>query len=178
MKTSVRISLIAALTLFVLAACNRKEDASDKSLEGTYIGSLTKNGLKSESAVVPDNESATAEVTKTGNGQVEIHCYGDDIDTTFLLNYYDNHDSVMVCLTGNDFENIYGHMMGQGHMAGDMMGDIVNGETEWMHHMNDEHRDGDEHFGGFDMKNHTFGYRFKMMKEDSTYYLKFQGVKQ
>ena len=178
MKTSIRFSMITALTLIVLAACNRTEEVSVKLIEGTYIGSLTTDGLKSEIAVVADNISATAVVNKTEYGQVEIHCYGDVLDTVFMLNYYENIDSVMVCLSGDDFEHMYGHMLGQGHMAGGMMGDIGMGETEWMHHMNDEHLVGDDHFGGFDMMKHTFGYRFKMMEGDLTYYLKFQGVKQ
>ena len=178
MKTSIKISMIAALTFFVLAACNRTEDTSTKSIEGTYIGSLTTDGSKRVSVVVSGNESATAEVTKTDDGLVKVHCFGDELDTTFLLNYYENYDSVMVCLTGDDFNLMYGHMKGQGHMTGGMMGDIVPGETEWMHHMYDEHQEGDEHFGGFDMISHTFGYSFKMMEGDSTYYLKFQGVKQ
>jgi hypothetical protein len=59
-----------------------------------------------------------------------------------------------------------------------MMNDIQNGETQWMHHMSDEHEDGDEHFGGFDMHEMTFTYSFKMMDEGSPYYLRFHGVKQ
>ncbi len=39
-----------------------------------------------------------------------------------------------------------------------------DGETEWQHHMDDEHQPGDEHFGGFDMGNHSFGYSFQMME--------------
>jgi hypothetical protein len=41
------------------------------------------------------------------------------MDTTFMLNYYENHDSVMVCMTDSDFEHEYGHMMGAGHMSGE-----------------------------------------------------------
>ncbi len=173
-----RITMITTLTLLVLAACNKTEDASVRSIQGTYIGSFITDGLKSLQLVNPGNGSATAEITRTGDGQVEVHCYGVELDSTFRLNFYENHDSIMVCLTGNDFDNLYGHMLGQGHMAGGMMGDILKGETEWMHHMKDEHKVGEEHFGGFDMMNHSFGYRFKMREGDVTYYLKFHGVKQ
>jgi len=57
---------------------------------------------------------------------------------------------------------------------GDMMGDMMNGETEWMHHLDDEHNEGDEHYGGFDMQHNTFGYQFRMGNETMT----FQGTKQ
>jgi hypothetical protein len=79
----------------------------------------------------------------------------------------------MVCLTGDDFEHMYGHKYGEGHMSGGMMDDMQNEETEWMHHMNDEHIDGDEHFGGFDMMQHSFGYKFEMNNLD----FHFQGTK-
>jgi hypothetical protein len=68
-------------------------------------------------------------------------------------------------------------MMGEGHMGGGMMGDITNGETPWQHHLNDEHQSGDDHFGGFDMTNHTFGYSFQMMNGNNQYMLNFQGTK-
>jgi hypothetical protein len=89
-----------------------------------------------------------------------------------------HNDSAYVCLTGVDFESMYGHMLGSGHMGGSMMGDIGDDETEWMHHMSDEHDDGDEHFGGFDMHNETFTYSIEMMDENGTYYLKFHGSKE
>ncbi|MCY1721084.1 hypothetical protein OU798_12070 [Prolixibacteraceae bacterium Z1-6] len=176
MNTKAKLFLVVAV-IIGLAACNKTEEPIDNSIEGTYVGTLTVNGLKSASETMQGSTSATADVTKTGDGQIEVHCYNDDIDTTFMLNYFDNHDSIMVCLNGDDFEHMYGHMYGQGHMGGGMMGDITNGETEWQHHMDDEHKDGDEHFGGFDPMNHTFGYRFRMFEGDTSYMLNFQGSK-
>ena len=123
-------------------------------------------------------DHGSAEINMMGDNQIEVHCFGENIDTTFMLDYYEHSDSVMVCLTGDDFENMYGHMLGSGHMDGGMMNDIQNGETQWMHHMNDEHEDGEEHFGGFDMHEMTFTYSFKMMDESSPYYLRFHGIKQ
>ena len=69
-------------------------------------------------------------------------------------------------------------MLGSGHMGGSMMGDIRDDETEWMHHMSDEHVDGDQHFGGFDMHDETFTYSIKMMDESEPYYMKFSGLKE
>jgi hypothetical protein len=177
MKTKLKLIVAVGLTTIVFTACNKSEQPTDNSIDGTYTGTLTAESLKSATGVISGSSNATADVTKTGEGEIEVHCYSDELDTTFMLDYFDNHDSVMVCLTGDDFEHMYGHMLGQGHMGGGMMGDINNGETEWEHHMDDEHQPGDEHFGGFDTMNHTFGYRFQMNDGNSSYMLDFQGSK-
>ncbi len=153
-------------------------------IEGVYDGAFSVSGsLKAASLYGSEGDHGSAMVSRMGNNQIEVHCFGEEIDTTFILDYYDHNDSVMVCLTGDNFEHMYGHMLGEGHMGGGMMGggmmdDIQNGESEWMHHMNDEHEEGDEHFGGFDMGDHTFTYSFKMMEGSTPYYLRFHGVKQ
>ncbi|TVZ28743.1 hypothetical protein JM83_3893 [Gillisia sp. Hel_I_86] len=173
-----QIKLIATIVvLTVLAACEKSEDPSENVIEGTYLGTLThSDGLKRNGA--SQEEDAVAEVTNIGNNLLEIHCYSNELDTTFVLNYYQHDDSVLVCFNGEDFENMYGHMLGQGHGSGSMMNDKQNGETEWTHHLNDEHEEGDEHFGGFSMQDQAFGYRFKMMDGDVPYYLQFQGKRQ
>ena len=58
-----------------------------------------------------------------------------------------------------------------------MMDDMHDGETEWMHHMDEEHDERDEHFGGFSMTNHSFSYIFQMNRNDSSDDLHFQGIK-
>jgi len=172
------IWLVAAVALF--AACEKEEGAGtqNNSVEGVYTGTLTEEGTKSANAFSESSAAATAEVTIVGENEIEVNCYTSDFDTTFVLNYYEHHDSAYVCFTGERFEEMYGHMLGGGHMMDGMMGDIGDGETEWMHHMNEEHNEDDEHFGGFNMDNHTFSYTFSMMDEDSTYNLMFQGSKQ
>ncbi len=177
MKTKRKLFFTIAIVVLGFTACNKTDEPIDNSIEGTYVGTLTTYGLKSGSGVMSGSSNATADVTKIKDGEIEVHCYSDDIDTTFMLNYFENHDSVMVCLNGEDFEHMYGHMYGQGHMGDGMMGDITNGETEWQHHMDDEHQNGDEHFGGFGMGNQTFGYHFKMMDGNMPYSLNFQGTK-
>jgi hypothetical protein len=176
MKTTKRVFIAAVLALFVVTACENTEEVGNNSIEGTYYGSLT---TETKSAVTRASglESATAEVVKAGNDLVQVHMYGNEMDTTFMLNYYEDHDSIMVCLTGEKFEDMYGHMLGDGHMGGGMMGDISNGETEWQHHIGDEHNNGDEHFGGFDMGNHSFGYSLRMEENGTPYYLHFKGTK-
>lgn len=83
-----------------------------------------------------------------------MHCFGETLDTTFMLDYYENNDSVMVCLTGNDFTTMYGHRLGEGHHSSD------------------------EHFGGFDMNERSFTYSFRMVEGSTPYYLNSREVKE
>jgi hypothetical protein len=93
------------------------------------------------------------------------------------MNFYNHNNRVYLCNTGDDFEEMYAHMPGSGHLGG-MMDDMHVGETQWIHQMNKEHNDGDEHFGGFDMANYSLLYTFQMNRSDSSDDLYFQGVKQ
>ena len=173
---------ILAVVVIGFTACEKAEDLNVDDIEGIYEGTFSvSSSLKAASPDV--GHHGTAEISLMGDNQIEVHCFGEDIDTTFMLDYYEHNDSIMVCLTGDDFEHIYGHMLGEGHMGGGMMdggmmGDIQNDETEWVHHMNDEHEEGDEHFGGFDMHEMTFTYSFKMIDGSTPNYLRFHGVKQ
>lgn len=177
MKKKGLVTSMVAIAMFGLVACEKSESPIDENIEGTYIGTLTGiNSLKSGSTAKTEDD-AMAEITKIGKETIEVHIHNVELDTTFMLNYYEHKDSVEVCFTGDDFESMYGHMLGQGHMNGGMMDDMQNDETEWVHHLNDEHQNGDEHFGGFDMQDHTFGYRFSRMKGGTPDYLQFQGKK-
>ena len=168
-----------AVVLIGFTACEKTENLDVNDIEGVYEGTFSvSSSLKSALFESSEGNYGSAEVSLLSNNQIQIHCLGVDIDTTFMLDYYEHNDSVMVCLTGEDFENMYGHMLGEGHMMGGMMGDRNNGDTEWMHHMDDEHEDGDEHFGGFNMQEGTFTYSFQMMEGSTPYYLKFHGVKE
>ncbi len=177
MKRLTKILITGVLTVLTVAACERSDDTPDDvgaEIQGTYTGIISRiesNGVSS------DSFTGTTTVTLVGDREIEVHCYGSDLDTTLVLNYYEHLESVNVCLTGDAFENMYGHMLGAGHMGG-MMGDMLNGETEWEHHMEDEHQEGDEHFGGFGMDDHSFGFDFNIMNEGNPYTLRFQGQKQ
>jgi len=178
-KRMIVVGAVLAVVVIGFTSCEKAGDLNVIDIEGIYDGNFSvSSSLKAASLDGGEGDHGSAVVSMMGNNQIEVHCFGEEIDTTFMLDYYEHNDSVMVCLTGGDFENMYGHMLGEGHMGGGMMNDIQNGETQWRHHMNDEHEDGDEHFGGFDMHKMTFTYSFKMMDETSTYYLQFHGVKQ
>jgi hypothetical protein len=180
MKNLLKKGWIVAAAMVLFAACEKDEgeELKDKSVEGVYTGTLTEVGTKSANAFAGAQAEATAEVTIVGENEIQVNCYTSDFDTTFMLNYYEHQDSAYVCFTGERFEEMYGHMLGGGHMMGGMMGDIGEGETEWMHHMDEEHDDDDEHFGGFNMDDHTFSYTFRMMDGEIPYEFHFQGSKQ
>ena len=183
MKKMTRIMISAGLTLAVswigFTSCETLDDPDINDIDGIYIGAFSTPGsLKSALLDGLDRGHGTTEVTMMGDNQIEVHCFGEEIDTTFMLGYYEHNDSVMVCLTGDDFTNMYGHSLGEGHMSGGMMGHMGDGETEWLHHMDDEHLASDDHFGGFDLEEGSFTYSFKMQEGASPYYLKFHGVKE
>ncbi len=175
MKHIVKFSGVAIALLVLFTACE-KEETNETIIEGVYEGTLT--GLQTKSTDgTSESKTATSEITITGENEIQVHCYSENFDTTFMMNYYMENDSAYVCYTGDDFEEMYGYMLGDNHM-GSMMGDMQSGETEWMHHLDEEHDEGDEHFGGFDMANHSFSYTFQMNKNDSSDDLRFQGIKQ
>ena len=157
--------------VLLLFACEKNDVLNDDEFTGTYLGTISTD-FSGKSSYAITSKPATADISMFGN-QIQVHCYGEDFDTSVILDIYHDGDDIRVCLTGDDFENMYGHMLGQGHMGGGMMGDMQNNETEWMHHLNDEHQEGDEHFGNFDMQHHNFSYTFKMSNGD----FHFQGKK-
>jgi hypothetical protein len=177
MKGLTKILMAGVLAVMTVAACQNSDDDPDDvngEIQGTYTGLISR---VESNGVTSDSFEGTTTITLMGDREIELHCYGADLDTTLVLNYYEHLDSVNVCLTGEAFETMYGHMLGSGHMGG-MMGDIRNGETEWEHHMSDEHQEGDEHFGGFDRTDHSFRFDFRMMNEGNAYTLRFQGQKE
>lgn len=165
-----KLFLGMAIVAFAFSACEKESSDSDNDYMSEIIG--TYSGEFSNDSELKSGNYGTADVSMV-NDQLQIHCYGDVMDTTFMMDAFENGDSIMVCETGEAFEHEYGHM-GNG---GNHMMDMHNNQSEWQHHMSDDHNDGDMHYGGFNMTNHTFEYMFKMMDGDSAYYLKFKGVK-
>lgn len=174
MKHLLKITGIAIALLVLFAAC-KKDKTSEPVVEGVYQGTLT-GPLNKSTTDTSETTDAASEITITGKNEIQVHCYADDFDTTFVMNYYHHNNNAYVCYTGDDFEEMYGHMLGDGHMGG-MMDDMHNGETEWMHHMDEEHEEGDEHFGGFDIVNHSFSFTFQMNVYDASDDLYFHGIK-
>lgn len=160
-----------SFAIIVFMACEKEVVTDDFTIEGTYSGTLSFSETLKSSPV--SNNQGTAIVTMNNDEEIFVHCFGGELDTTFMLNYYEHNDSILVCLTGEAFEHMYGHGLGQGHMMGGMMGHSTSGETSWQHHLNDEHNRDDEHFGGFHMGNHSFNYSI----ETPMGYYHFYGTK-
>ena len=158
-------NIFLMLISLTFIACNNSDDILSNEIVGTYEGTLTLDSGKSVESAKTLNGIATAVVNMVGD-RIEVHCFGDNFDTTVMLDIYHNGDEINACLTGDEFEQMYGHMLGQNHMNG-------NG-SEWMQHLNNDHQVGDEHFGGFNMPKNSFNYTFRT--ENGGFH--FQGVKQ
>ncbi|MDE5417571.1 hypothetical protein L3049_06080 [Labilibaculum sp. DW002] len=140
MKNLKLVLSLAVMASLGFTSCEDSNISPSNSIEGTYVGTLTiKDGLKSTSNNTFDaSQDGTAVVSDLGNGQVEIHCFGSELDTTFIMNYYENNDSIMLCHDDAAFEEMYGHMMGSnGGMMGSgaMMGGTSTVHSEWMKNM-------------------------------------------
>jgi len=162
--------LAITIVAILFSACQKESTNNDSDYLSDLVGSYS--GDFSNESGLNLSSQGTADVVIV-NDQLQIHCYGDYMDTTFIMDAFENGDSIMVCNTGEAFEMQYGHM-GNG---GNHMMDMNNTESEWQHHMNDDHSNGDIHYGGFDMKMHTFEYKFRMMEDDSVYFIMFNGSK-
>ncbi len=171
MKTSKALTMIVLAIMLVMAiSCKKDKSQSDltEQVTGSYKGTLTPGTVKSVSS------EATADVSRYNDYTVQIHCYGSELDTTFMLELYENGSTMMVCFTGNDFYREYGHNMSENHH---MMGENGNW-TNWGQHMSYDHNPNDKHYGNFNMNNHMFEYTFNMHNDTGDYTLYFSGSRQ
>lgn len=147
--------LLSFFIPILFMGCNDNDELMDSDITGTYTGELTQD-LSSKSSVTKSENFATVVVTKEGE-QIQVHCVSDNFDERIVLDTYHDDEIVRVCLTGEEFQNTYGHHLG-------MMNMHQNGhqpqENEWMRHLHEEHEDGDEHFGFFDMRHRSFKFTF------------------
>ncbi|MFA9389434.1 MAG: hypothetical protein ACERKD_06485 [Prolixibacteraceae bacterium] len=172
MKTKTGIIVVMMLSIFT--ACNKTSEDISPSVEGTYTGTLIKStGLKS---IALDGD-VNVDVNLMDSITLEIHCYGGELDTTMMLNYYEENDSTFLCFSNEQFQGMFGYAFGSTHMmGGGMMGN--NDDDEWMNHMQNENYTSNEHFGGFNMMDHSFDYTFNRSEDDSIAHFHFHGLKQ
>ena len=161
---------VLALILFSFSSCSEHPSYMDnvdltKDIVGDYIGYMAIGNSSDQ------NVPATVNINKLTSSSVEVNFQCEVLDTMIIFDLYENMDSVMVCLTGDDFNNHYGHSKSGMHHIGD--NDDMN---DWGHHMDDDHQSGDRHFGGFDMINHTFNFSFWDDMQKNIEY-KFEGKK-
>jgi len=164
-----KLKLFFAAVLFLsFIGCNNSNDIEPRSIEGTYIGSLKSDNLSKSLSKQQANEFI-GEIVIKGN-QLEFHCFGEDIDATMMLEYFADNDNFMVCLTGNDYANLYGHEHGEGMMPAGGMNNLNSGSTDWTRHLNSSHDPNEHHFNsGFDMNKRTFNCTFQWMGDTYTF---------
>lgn len=162
--TRVALAGFILITGGLIASCSDMVQVNNPNLSakaaGIYEGTLTRGN---------ETFDAYSEVFRIDDQTVEVNCYSNLMDTTFILDLYQDGDHLQTCLTGDEFYNEYGH-----HMSGDhhMMGGSER--MSWSHHLDEEHSTGDEHFGGFDMEEGMFNYMFETNDNSQVW---FEGVK-
>ncbi|HYQ56652.1 MAG TPA: hypothetical protein VEP89_04825 [Draconibacterium sp.] len=181
------LSLIAATVLAV--SCKKTDTNPDttslsKLVTGTYSGEL-KNSQTNIS--VP----ATLNVSALNDSMISMHCFANNFDTTLNMMLYENNDSIMMCFTGQDFYNEYGHNLDnhnfcnsnpEGWHSGwegehnNWWGNQNNMWNAWNNHMNTQHNQGDQHYGGFNPNAHNCNYSFKVITGNLTYSESFSGA--
>ncbi|MCF6364816.1 MAG: hypothetical protein L3J35_01295 [Bacteroidales bacterium] len=169
MKTFKILSITAIIAMSVaIVSCDKNNQIKDLTIDivGSYTGTVTSNNK----AGVSD---ATADITRTDDNQIEIHCYGSEIDTTFIQRLFEDGDMIQMCTVGNDFYNEYGHDMTDQSEHHNMMKDSEG--MSWAHHMDEEHENGDEHYGLYNSNSNVFTYTFKIMSGNTSYTAEFFG---
>ena len=156
---------------FVFIGCSDSNDMELDKLSGTYVGTI--EGVNyTKSSDVKSQGSFTAEIRVRGN-LLEVNCIGPQFNAEFMLEYYEHNGGYMVCLTGDDYKNLYGsqhRIMNGNHMNG-----MQTNGTPWMTHLNNAHQSNENHSNGaFDLNHHTFVCTFSWNDQPVT----FNGIKQ
>jgi len=195
MKLMNRLFIVVAVAgTFFAASCNKDNKAPGDpgstiiladEVTGTYSGDL-KNSTTNQT------QPATLTVSAVNDTVVTLHCVATDFDTTITLRLYENGDKMMVCYTGQNFSNQYGHDLDESR---DFCNNKPNGwENDWCHdhncwnngdqwnawtnHQNAQHQENDVHFGDFDLNNNACDYSFQVNTGNTTWSQSFTGVKQ
>jgi hypothetical protein len=192
-----KINLFIVLGLFsvtLFSSCeeieslNSTEDIEPLASEviGSYSGTLT-NSITNQST------PAQLTVTMENDSLVSINCTTDDFDSTIVMQLYQNNDSIMLCDTGQNFYNEYGHDLDSSDYCTDDSGDWdddddnwnndddnwsgENNWTAWTNHMNTQHDPNDIHFGGFNIKDNSCNISFSINNGGESYFELFSGTK-
>lgn len=167
---NIKVALVLCLLSIIIVSCsdNMTTHGQNDLIEdviGKYEGNLRD--------LTNSNKEYSAEVliNKISNTSIEMILLCEIMDTTIIFDVYHNSDSLMICFTDEDFEHHYGHGRSEmNHMMND--GDM----WDWMHHLDEDHEPGENHFGGFDMDHHSFNYNFYNLEDERVEYM-FEGVK-
>jgi len=161
-----------------LSSCSKEESNTNgtvSNLVGTYSGNYiitAQNSALKALGYSNDTLPATATIINYHDSAIMVHCIGTSFDSTLILNVFDDNDSIMACLTGTDFENHYGHMSHGGHMIG-----MMSGQTDWQKFCSSEAINPNDYFGMYNKANRTFECGFMINRSDSTFSIRFHGIK-
>jgi hypothetical protein len=195
--------LLGIMSVLVFSSCEKETQNNITDVKplksevvGTYTGTL-------KNSATNDSRPATITVTAQNDSLVRMHCFSNDFDSTITMQLYQNYDSIMMCFTGQDFYNEYGHntnnydfcyskqsgWMNNGWMNdGDCWGNNNNnwgnnnwaGNEQWnawTNHLNTQHNQNDLHYGGFNLSENSCNYSFNINIDGTSYSEVFQGVK-
>lgn len=200
-KAISKIFVLGVLSAVIFTSCKKDEDPDVSNLlasevVGTYTGTL-------KNSTTNVGETAIITVTIKNDSLIQLHCMADNFDSTIILQLYQNYDSIMVCFTGQNFYNEYGHNTNNydfcnSRQSGWMNNNWMNDGNHWMNHntnwgntdwagndqwnawtnhMNTQHNQNDLHYGGFNPSMNSCNYRFQMSNGNTHYYEFFTGVK-
>ncbi|MGD9993721.1 MAG: hypothetical protein AB7S69_10505 [Salinivirgaceae bacterium] len=194
----------ATLSVLIFSSCEEADPVVTETdtvlaseVIGTYIGTL-------KSSQTNQIKEATITVTMQNDSLVMMHCMAENFDSTFIMQLYQNHDSIMVCYTGQDFYNEYGHNTNNYDFCNNQPSGWTNDNwmnddncwgnnntnwgnsawagndqwNAWTNHMNTQHNQNDSHYGGFDPTKNSCFYEFSMYNNNTEYFELFEGVKQ
>jgi len=163
------LKLIALVILVsTVLSCQDTDEPEINTLTGTYIGTI--NIDEANKSSLSNSSKDIVAVVKTKGDQLEVHCHGEGIDITLMLDYFEHYENYMTCLTGDDYQNLYKHAHGEGMMPGGGMNNMHQANTAWMQHVNNTHNPNDEHLNGeFNLKNHTFKCTFNWQETRLTF---------
>ncbi len=182
------LTFVASALLF--AACSKNNTTPTGSLAGSVQG--TYSGQLKDSRT---NQTGTATLTVTAQNDsvVTMQCTGSQFDTTLTVMLYQDYDTIMPCLTGQDFYNQYGRYLNSRNFCTSKSNNWNSGNwgsnnntwwgngkdqwNAWTNHMNTQHQPGDQHFGMFNPGVDSCTYTFQVSTGDSLYYQTFSGVK-
>ncbi len=149
------IYFYTTLILLLTNACNETNDSVSTDLSGTYVGTLDKEKL-SKSSFDLSQVKYFMEI-KHEEDFLKAHCFGPDLNTTFILEYHQHRETYMICLSGEDYQHLYRQEQQNYLMGGRHMKASQNSDTPWIKHLISLDNSTSDHYKGeFNRDNSSF----------------------
>ena len=190
MKTinKILVAGLIAITVFAVSCKKSDNNPGDQTLAGTVTGTYSGQLKNSQTN---QTSPATLTVTALNDSVISMQCVADHFDTTVTLMLYENYDSIMLCYTGQDFRNQYGHDLDNHNFCNSKPNGWDNGWCEehncwggddhwnaWTNHLSTQHTKDDPHYGAFNPGAGSCEYSFPVNTNKSPYIFEtFKGSK-